>query len=500
MGPKCLLRSIILIPIILLGIILSGCSGEFDSIVKDQEINNWTHKLLNSSKPSKTSNRNVGNNRIDPIFADFYFTLGGEETLGPAISPVTNVEGQTSQYLESGLMIFDPRSASSQRYKLAPLGTELGLGGEEGQKSVADEGRVINGYLVTAEFLEVYERFGGARFVGKPISNAQYHVSKKRTEQYFENLGFYQLDSDHKVRLMPYGAYACDRTCRFQESSAAIPVRQPILPEPFLKKTLELGLPFVGKPLTDLHIAPDGNQEMIFENLVLVAHPENPDDVSIRPIGGMLGIQSGGLVHPQDSLLTEFVEIENGMGHNVPVYFIEYLDHLGGLEVAGQPVSEVFSPESGVYWQCFTNLCLQFDLNLPGDQRLSPVPLGLDYKIEGFDSVRDYSANQTLEGLDIKVWEKNTFVSSNEPQEIHIALYENGKALENYEPMLIVTMPDGSQRKAYLQPSDRNGRTSIQLAPIEAPNGTLIAYQICLIGVSEDPRCVGDNYLIWNTD
>ena len=98
------------------------------------------------------------------------------------------------------------------------------------------------------------------------------------------------------------------------------------------------------------------------------------------------------------------------------------------------------------------------------------------------------------------MWEKNTFVSSNESQEIHVALYENGKSLENYEPILVVTMLDGSQRKANFQPSDKNGRTSIQLSPIEAPNGTLIAYQICIIGLAGEQRCVGDNYLIWNSN
>ena len=500
MDPKCLWRSIILILIIFLAIILSGCGGEISAIFEDQELNSWTNKLFSNSKLSSSANKKVGTDQIDPLFIDFYYALGGVETLGPAISPVSNAEGQTRQYLESGLMIFDPQAASSHRYTLAPLGKELGLGEVAPQKSLEDEGRIINGHLVIAKFLNEYERLGGARFVGKPISDAHHNIAKSRIEQYFENLGFYKLDSDSKIRLMPYGAYACDRNCRFQEPSAAIPVRHPILPEPFVKKTLELGLPFVGKPLTDLHIAPDGNQEVIFENLVLIANPEDPLDVTVRPIGGVIGNQSLELANPQDSPLSEFIEIEQGKGHNVPIYFIEYLSQFGGVDVAGQPISEVFSPEEGVYWQCFTNLCLQFNLNTAGDQRLRPVPLGSDYKADDYDKVRDFNANQSLEGLDIKVWEKNTFVSSNEPQEIHVALYEHGKALENYEPILVVTMPDGTQRKAHLQPSDRNGRTSIQLSPIEAPNGTLIAYRICLLGVSEDPHCVGDNYLIWNSD
>jgi hypothetical protein len=267
-----------------------------------------------------------------------------------------------------------------------------------------------------------------------------------------------------------------------------------------LKKTLELSLPFVGKPLTGIHFSPDGKQEVIFENLVLVADNQAPNEVYVRPIAESIGTHAQNLTYPQNSSLSTFYEIEDGMGYNIPIYFIEYLDLYGGMQVAGEPISEVFSPEPGVYWQCFRNLCLQFNLNVEGDQRLRPVPLGKEYKAVDYESARNYEASQGLDNLDLKVWEKDTFVSSNGFQEIHVALFEDGKPLANFEPVLIVTMPDGSQRKAYFQPSDENGRTSIKLSPIETPSGTLIAYKICLLGMDEEPRCVGDNYLIWNSE
>lgn len=168
--------------------------------------------------------------------------------------------------------------------------------------------------------------------------------------------------------------------------------------------------------------------------------------------------------------------------------------------MAGDPISEVYSHEAGVYRQCFTNLCLQFNLNLEGEQRLRPMPLGIEYKAVNYESVRNFEASQELDHLDLKVWEKDTFVSSKGLQEIHVALVEDGKPLVNYELVLIVTMPDGSQRRAYFQPSDENGRTSIKLAPIEAPSGTLIAYKVCLFWMDAEPRCAGDNYLIWNSE
>jgi hypothetical protein len=142
---------------------------------------------------------------------------------------------------------------------------------------------------------------------------------------------------------------------------------------------------------------------------------------------------------------------------------------------------------------------LQFNLEVEGEQRLRPVPLGAEYKAQAYDAIIDFESSQALNDLEIKIWEESPFVSADEPQEILVALYEDGEPLKNYEPILFVTMPDGSQRTAYIQPSDANGRTSIRLAPIAAPNGTLIAYKVCFFGMVGEPHCVGDNYLIWDS-
>jgi len=170
------------------------------------------------------------------------------------------------------------------------------------------------------------------------------------------------------------------------------------------------------------------------------------------------------------------------------------------MQISGQPISEVFSPQAGIYWQCFTNLCLQFNMNVEGEQRLSPVPLGREYKAESFQRTRDFDTSQDINTIDIRVWEKDTFVSAAGSQEIHTVISEEGTPLRNFEPLLIATMPDGSQRKAYFPPSDSDGLSAIMLAPIKAPNGTLIAYRVCLFGLDGQENCVGDNYLIWDTD
>lgn len=500
---KCISRSLVPVIVGITALLLIGCSAISSERINQFKQDDWMNKLFVSDSLSGSAapeNNQRGLFPVDPLFSDFYSAKGGEKVLGPVISPLTIVDGQSRQFVETGLMVFDPRKPESQRFALAPLGVQFGVDDRERTWSSGEEGREINGHLVFAEFLEYYEQIGGARFVGKPISDAQYNESIGRLEQYFENLGFYKLDGESRIRLLPYGAFACNKDCRKNKPSNGIPALQPILPEPFLNKTLELGLPFVGKPLTGLHLAPDGNEEVIFENLVLFAESDNPDIVNLRPITAELQKNAQELAPPQNSELIVFIEIEHGLGHNVPTYFIEYLDRFGGLEVSGDPISEVFSPKEGVYWQCFSNLCLQFDLNAIPEQRLRPVPLGDEYKTIHYDRVRDFSSNQTYQNIEIKSWEKEMFVSSRDYQELFVALYEDGKPLENYEPILIVTMPDGTQHKGFFQPSGEDGQTSLKLAPVDAPSGTLIAYRICLPDLVIESLCVGDNYLIWNYD
>jgi hypothetical protein len=502
MVPKCLSRSVIVLLVIIAAIGLSACAGGQPAFARG-EPNSWTYRLFSWDAEAKQIEKEIlppGTYAVDPIFIDFYQALGGVEVLGPAISASRNTEGKTSQYTESSLMVFDPLATASNRFQLAPLGITLGVaeGNQLGQTD--GDGRLINDKLVVADFLATYESLGGARFVGRPISDATFNVEKGRLEQYFENLGFYQIDGKSTVHLMPYGAYACDRKCRDQATFAAIPMKQSVLPPSFLQKAIELGLPFVGKPLTGLHIAPDGKQEVIFDNLVLVAEADSMDQVTIRPVAVQISRKAQKLVEPADSNLSIFFEVEDGLGYNVPLHFRDYINQNGGMQISGQPISEVFSPQAGIYWQCFTNLCLQFNMNVEGEQRLSPVPLGREYKAESFQRTRDFDTSQDINTIDIRVWEKDTFVSAAGSQEIHTVISEEGTPLRNFEPLLIATMPDGSQRKAYFPPSDSDGLSAIMLAPIKAPNGTLIAYRVCLFGLDGQENCVGDNYLIWDTD
>ena len=160
--------------------------------------------------------------------------FGGEEILGPGISAISIEEGATRQYFQAGLIAIDPLAAGSDHFRLELLSLGFDITEDIFPKIESTQGRIINVYLIISDFLEIYERLGGARIVGKPISSVQYNPFKGRVEQYYENLGFYRLKNEPVIRTMPYGVYACDKNCRNPELTNEIPIRQPILPPPFL--------------------------------------------------------------------------------------------------------------------------------------------------------------------------------------------------------------------------------------------------------------------------
>ncbi len=141
---------------------------------------------------------------VDPVFREFYNVLGGQPVLGNAISRVGEKDGITYQYTMAGKMTFDPQRPAAQRFELAPLGIELGIGDPGATKVEVD-----------ISFQALYDQLKGNAFVGKPLTNLIFNEEKDRSEQYFENLGFYQgPDTDGDVYLLPYGAWACGEECR----------------------------------------------------------------------------------------------------------------------------------------------------------------------------------------------------------------------------------------------------------------------------------------------
>jgi hypothetical protein len=419
------------------------------------------------------------------------------DILGPAISTVQVSGDVLQQFVEAGLMRYDGNRAPDDRFTFAPLGLGFEISEETRIQGInAGNSRPIR-ELIYGPFLSIYERLGGARFVGLPLTGSRFNAAKNRYEQYFENFGFYQFENDD-VRLMAYGAFACGRACRYEATAGSIPSLQPNLAEPFVKKALELGQQFTGNALTDVYPIQDNRKEVIFENVVLIVD-EDLGMVQAKPIVEELGFHPQPLQPRLDGPLMEFIPVLGDLGHNVPVYFLDYLDQHGGLELSGLPLGEIISDQSGKFWQCFENLCLEFDLNKAGASQLKPVPLGSRYKELVYDKARSFLESQSMDGVEIKVWENSSFVSVTDSQEIYARIYQDGSPLRNREPILYISMPDGEVRQASFPPTDAAGRTMLKLAPIRASNGTLVAYQVCLVGFKDQHICVSDIYLVWNS-
>ncbi|MEJ2348836.1 MAG: hypothetical protein P8Y03_03525 [Anaerolineales bacterium] len=510
---------------------------------------------------------------VDPVFEDFYESLGGFDTLGPALTPLQNSGGLNIQYVQSALLLFDAQATQAERYRLAPLGIVFGIAEPAVPNPGVPDSRYVNGHVIYADFMPLYEQLGGARLAGRPLTEARYNPDKARIEQYFENLGFYRLENDPSgdVRLLAYGAFACDQRCRYQPPPASIPSLRPLLPEPFSTEVARLGLNFVGRTLSEPYINSDGQLEIIFENLVLVTEAEIPIEkgfqlpfhiwlpqifaseaapekeaareevfrvylplilvtakaeaqngggirvqfnlelplvspqgakeaplVSPRPIVEQLGFEPQPPTEPSEDALMVFYPTEGDKGHNVPFYFNDYLLRHGGLKISGAPITEVYSYRDGIFRQCFENLCLDFDVTASADERLKPAPLGAAYKERFYNQANDFIKSQSLDNIHMQVWEGQSFVSSRDSQEIHVTVTENDVPLRNREPVLILTLPDNTRSEYHFPPTGDNGQTALTLDPISAPNGALIAYQVCLDGIGDDRLCVNDNFLIWN--
>ncbi len=443
-----------------------------------------------------------GTYAIDPLFREFYDNLGGAEYLGPAISPVYHQGNFKLQFTVSGLMLRDLSAQQpSQRYQLAPLGLHLGV--EEAPRSPDAEvqGLFVSGHEIYGEFQTAYQSLGGARYVGRPLTELRYNPEKERLEQYFENLGFYRLDSDPPgtVRTLAYGAFFCDFACRFRPFQASLPTRQGSIPEPFAADVARLGPAFVGRAISDPYTAPDGMQEIIFDNLVLFVDPADPQRVQARPVLEKLGFSPHPLKLSLDDPRMVFHPIQGELGHNIPVVFSNYLAEHGGLDISGPPITDITPHKERIWRQCFTNLCLDYHQDAPEGLRVRPAPLGIVYKAEFYTdfAVENFAASQSLQTITLKVAEERPIINSQETQTIHVHVFEENQPLPSFEPQLTITLPNGSQRDFRLTPTDASGHTALLLQPIAAPNGTMIPYQVCLINLKSEQACIQESYMIW---
>jgi len=434
---------------------------------------------------------------IDPLFREFYDRLDGPNTLGTAISPL-DIQGNTKcQYTVGGLMVFDPMQPGPQRVHLAPLGVEMGIDEPAVPASDQPGTHYINGHIIYADFVPLYERLGGESIVGKPLTEVHYNPDKKRHEQYFENLGFYILDGEapDDVHLLAYGAWNCNNKCRGDGQYGL--VGQPSVEPPISEAVARLGSDFTGFPLTEAYIAADGKVEQIFENVVLIIDLSNPTRVELRPLQQKLSIMPDALVAKINDKDMFFYAVNGDKGYNLPLAILDYINQHGGFEISGAPISELSAVKDQVSRQCFVNLCLDRDAN----GVIHPAPLGYTYKALFYQPVAQSlpePAPETSREIVIQVWAAHQKIAPDEEQEISALITENNKPMVNVRPVLEVSMPDGSRTPYVMPPTGADGQTHLSISPAQAQNGTLIPYQVCITSNAEKRVCVKDNYLVWN--
>lgn len=442
-----------------------------------------------------------GTYMVDPIFREFYDRIGGWEKVGPAISVLFWEDHLRLQYIEGGLMVFDP--LASPNYYLAPLGSKLGYSDPVVTNPEIGNILWIEGHIIYDKFVPLYEFLGGEAFVGRPLTEVIYNEEKERYEQHFENLGFYMKADgpEGDVRLLAYGVYDCDYGCRYYPDFYAITYRQSTLPEPFLSEVSRLGSSFVGQMLTDPYTTTDGKVEVIFENIVMTTDPNDPQLVTYRPIVTQVGFEAPPLTTRMDSPLVVFFIIEGEKGFNIPVVINDFVTQHGGYEVTGNPISDIFKLSEEVFRQCFTNICLDYHSNREENLRITPSALGTLYRAYFYDPTDEpetLTIAQPLENVQIIIWEENTLITSAQAQIIHAVVLDNNLPVQNIQPLLSVNSPDGLNTSIYRFPlTNSEGNTQITIPPTIAENGTIIAYEVCLENLDVGRVCAAENYLVW---
>ena len=469
----------------------------------------WGVSGCSEAPVGEVSNLPEGVFPVDPFFRELYDTLGGREILGDAITTLRDFHDEEGNHYQfqvtvNAVLLYDFQAPTSQRFTLFPVG--YGFGIQEPGVFPEDENKdhYDNGHVIYDEFRSLYDRLGRARYVGTPLTGVQYNPEKKRTEQYFSNLGFFIPENDptRKVQLLAYGASYCDSQCRYSAPDDAIVISSFfVLTETFARDYAKLGPSFVGRQLSNPQEGSDGNLEVIFDNQVLYIREDFPERVFARPIVLELGFEPHPLVPPiKDDDRMIFYVIEGDLGHNIPIIFYDFLSEHGGIDNSGPPITEIYEVESGIWQQCFTNLCLEYHHAAePENLKIRPTALGQKYLGQAYrvGPETDFSASQSLEALTMRVWESKPMITSDDEQVIFVGIFEGQDPLPNLEPDLTVTYKDDLSNTMVFPPTDGNGITKLELTAVYARNGTIIPYEVCLRNLQGEEACVKDSYLIW---
>ncbi len=478
-------KRILLMALMLMGLLLTACNG---------------NSAASLGAMGKTY-------EIAPALREFYRSLGGEDTLGPAISKLFDRETLQCQYTANALVCLNPDQIGTERFLLAPIGNQLGVREEPVS---ADDGSslVINGYLIYTEFIPLFESLSGTVYCGNPLTQVRMNYAQQRVEQFFENVGFYRKFSDPQgtVKMLAYGAAVCGAECGFNAAleSMVVDPSEPITDQSLLEGLAKSTETIVfGKPLTQPYIAADGAREQVYENVALFAEGAN-GPVGLRPLPSLLGIVAGtpGEKRYGSENGMVFYAVSGNLGFHVPVVFDEFITNHGGSALSGDPITEVIETVPGVYRQCFTNYCLDYTPAAPEVARLILAPLGNQYMQQmQSQPVEQISASSPASTYHLQVTEFNKQIGTDGQQTITVIVTNaaDGLPAPGLESEVTLELPNQKTFSATLPLTQADGSATLTLPSMKrVPNGTILIYTICLINSGATESCASGSYLVWD--
>lgn len=458
--------------------------------------------LLNACN-SSTDASSRGIYSVDSTFSDFYREFGGDKTLGPAISPSFIKDGMTYQYVESGLMVYAPNQVPLRRFYFSPIATiEWQINGLVEPAPMDTNIPYVNGHSIWEEILSFYDQYG-PDIIGLPVTGVTVNDAKQRYEQYFEGLGFYRnyTDPPGQIYLMPYGYWMCGSNCQYQVSDSVPPSASysrdySETEQLFFQASERLGYGFTGAPLVSPRLGADGNYEMVFENVIMFLDPSNGNQIRLRPLPSWLGIQADQPGSPIEADWLSFYQTQDELGFNVPITFTNYINDHGSLDYSGNPITEYHSLTDGGYSQCFTNICLEYHPTAPIELQIRPHTLGSEYLAIGANT--STAGPSFTDALQINAWEDFPLIPSGRSQGINIEAMQNNVPTSGIKFLLVVKQPNGITKTYSLNPTGVDGRTRIDLDPINGPNGAIVQYEVCVLGAISPKVCFSRSYTIWD--
>ncbi|GAP08641.1 MAG TPA: hypothetical protein DEQ80_07590 [Anaerolinea thermolimosa] len=437
---------------------------------------------------------------VDPLFKEFYQALGGQEVLGLPLSGVVELEGKKCQYVEAALMCFYQNELeNSRRYALEGLGYRMGVKDDPGIPVPLDPGDrdLGGGYSLYHEFIPLYDRLYGALYAGRPLTRVRVNHETRRFEQFFENVGFYRRFDDPKgqVHLLPYGEYLCGAGCSRNLKEYWSIVRQGEITQPFELALYRLGWNGFGRPLGQARRADDGMIEQLYDRALLYAAPDDLAHPHLRPLALWLGVQAQPLTTEISHEQLVFYGVENGLGHNVPVFFDAFIAAHGGRENAGHPLTEFYPVEGGRYRQCFENYCLEYDPSAPSDRRVRLVDLGWEYAM-ATEPAQIARRRFDAETLTLQLSEAHPQLARGAMQVIQIQVisWQDGQGIALATGTISLHLP-GQEGRPF-PPTNEEGRSEVTLPPLEGlPPMSVVEYQVCLDFTDPSPVCAVDSFV-----